>query len=176
MTRTRRIYYQTQETVTTHKKGWVELEIDFVQVFHKALTTMLKVQYLNSIKLMFFLLKKYPDDGLFEFNETLIEEFNQTLHQSGNQPIKRTQVEKYMTELTSLRLLIRVKRGSYHINPHAFWADALEERIELLKLIKATGKDGKYQVEEIDISIQKSTTSDIVDYLSKLPAKSSTQN
>lgn len=121
---TRRVYFETQETVTTTRKGWFEIETDYTQVYHNIFkyTKNLKSKY--GMHYLHWIMDKANDFNMVPHNEKVIEEF---CREFEDRPSKGT-VRNAISELVKAGIFIKYSNSSYQLNPVIFWTQEIKER------------------------------------------------
>lgn len=146
MTRTKRIYFETEKTTVTKTKGWVEIDLDYTQVY-KSLgdKCIASLDSILAVKLMFWAFTQINDENMFTFNDHKIEEFNQWLEENKGKRYNKRSVYIALKELITKGIVIKWSNGSYQLNPVFIWTDAIEKRINHLKDL---GKFNEFQLIE----------------------------
>jgi hypothetical protein len=137
MGRTKRIYFNTEETITTKKKGWIEIDLDFTQIYDSFSTIAAGIKSATSFKLLFWLLaNKMNDENGVDCSKRSYEEFNAHLKDHCNQDcgISYSGYIKCMHELNQVGALTKVQKGHYYANPHLFWGGDKDDRLSFLEL------------------------------------------
>lgn len=138
----KRLYFEDETTIVKKRKGWVEIEMDFTQIYDCINDIAPFINSPTSFKLMFYLLSneagKY--NGIISSKE-VYERFNQ--HQQSKIPLWTMTYRTFlncMDELKESKALTKVGRGHYYFNPHIVWKADKNERI---KFIQDEHKEGK---------------------------------
>ena len=129
----RRFYFESTETVTKQSKGWIEVDMDFVQVYDSFSQFGVKVKSLNTFKLLFWLLAHEVNrmNGISS-GQLVFERFNKFLKDENAGSISMRSFQSSFEELVSVEALTRVGRGHYYFSPYLFWKDTKKERIQFL--------------------------------------------
>lgn len=134
---TKRYYFETEETHTTKKKGWIEIDMDYTQVYHCFNKIAPKINSATTFKLLHWLLaNKMNDSNGIDASTTSFNQFNNylTAECGANCAITYRTFSRGITELKDAGALTKVGKGHYYANPNMFWTLGKEERVELLKL------------------------------------------
>lgn len=138
----KRIYFETEETITKKSKGWIEVEEDFTQVYNQFWRLAAKMKSIITVKLLFWLLSHEANkmNGLSS-GKHVFEKFNKDLATEGIDPIALRTFHASFDELIKLEALTRVGKGQYYFNPYLFWKDGKKERQDF---ITSEAKEKKY--------------------------------
>lgn len=125
----KRIYFETTEVITRNKKGYIEIDTDFTQVYHCFSEIAPLINSATSFKLMFWLLAneagKY--NGI-RSNKIVYAAFNEYLIKTTKGGVTERTFHSCMDELVQAKALTKVTRGCYYFNPYIFWKDDVGER------------------------------------------------
>jgi hypothetical protein len=133
MARKKRIYFQTEETVTTKKKGWVEIDLDYTQFYECLGKTIATLNSIMSVKLLCWSFSQINKENMFSFNDEMINDFNRWLEDNGGTSYNNRSVYNALKELIDKKIVIKWSRGSYQLNPIYIWSDSIEKRIKHLQ-------------------------------------------
>jgi len=142
-----RLYFETTETVTKIKKGWVEVDLDYTQIYLTLSNVVAKLNSLASVKLLFWAFHQISKENMFSFNQSKIIEFNKWLENNNSKPYNERTMYNALKELIENGIVIKWSNGSYQLNPKFIWTDSIEKRIEHLKQL---GKFDSYELIETD--------------------------
>ena len=137
----KRIYFDEETTVIKKRKGWIEIEMDFTQIYDCINDISPFINSPTSFKLMFYLLSNEAgkNNGIIS-SKDVYERFNK--HQMSKVPEWKMTYRTFlncMDELKNSKALTKVGRGHYYFNPHIAWK---EDKNERLKFIQDEHKDG----------------------------------
>lgn len=129
----KRIYFETTETVTKSKKGWVEVDTDFTQVYDCFSKVCAKLKSITSVKLLFWLLSHEVNksNGLSS-GRPVYESFRDYLAEEKCDTVTERTFQNCFEELTKIQVLTRIGKGRYYFNPYLFWRDDKNERINFI--------------------------------------------
>lgn len=129
----RRFYFETVETVTKQSKGWIEVDMDFVQVYDSFSKLGVKITSLVTFKLLFWLLAHEVNrmNGISS-GQLVFDRFNAFLKEEGIKPISMRTFQSGFEELVTIEALTRVGKGHYYFSPYLFWKDNKKERIQFI--------------------------------------------
>lgn len=130
----KRLYYVTEETKITRKKAWVDIDMNFSQMYSCFNNIAPKIKSATSFKLLFWLLaNKTTDSNGVICNVDSFNEFNQHLKQTCEAcEITYRTYSSCLSELVEARAFDRTSKGTYYANPHMFWKDDKEKREQFL--------------------------------------------
>ncbi len=130
----KRIYFETEETITKKSKGWIEVEEDFTQVYNQFWRLAARTKSIITVKLLFWLLSHEANkmNGMSS-GKLVFEKFNKGLAEEGIDAIAVRTFHASFDELIKLGALTRVGKGQYYFNPYVFWKDGKKDREDFLK-------------------------------------------
>lgn len=139
---TKRFFFEDTRTVITNRKGWVEVEMDFTQVYDCFSEICTQLKSVTAVKLLFWLLSHEANksNGI-RSGRAVYENFQKHLIDKQQQGVTERTFQNCFEELTSVKALTRVGKGMYYFNPYIFWRDDKNKRIEFITDEK---KDKKY--------------------------------
>ncbi len=129
----KRLYFETTETVTKNSKGWVEIDTDFTQVYDCFSKLSVKLRSIVSVKLLFWLLSHEANksNGITS-GQHVYDKFVKYIIEEGGESVALRTFKSAIEELTKIGALTRVGRGQYYLNPYVFWRDDKKERINFI--------------------------------------------
>jgi len=138
MAKTRRIYYQKEEVTTVKKKGYIEIDEDFTQVYKSFNLIAPKIRSVWSWQLLFWVMANATTDsnGVVLGGQSY-EKFNTQLTKG----ITSATFYSCVKDLVDAGCLTKVGKGHYYLNPYIFWNSDKTSRIEFIQDEK---KDGGY--------------------------------
>lgn len=171
-TRTKRVFFQTEEVVRKTKIGYMDVSTDFVQMYHTAWKFIIQLSGLCSRDFILWVISKTNEHNQFNYCTTLYKEFISDMKKAGAPgSYAENTVHVALKELVEKGILTRVSRGVYMVNPGIFWSGPIAERAKIIKAVMETvelSHSTKGNTIEIDESPAK-----VIDYGSApLPARS----
>jgi hypothetical protein len=129
----KRIYFETTETTVKNKKGYIEVDTDFTQVYDCFSRISVKLRSITSVKLLFWLLshEANKNNGISSGRQ-VYERFIKYLKSQKAEIVAERTFKSAFEELTDIKALTRVGRGQYYLNPYVFWRDDKAERISFI--------------------------------------------
>jgi hypothetical protein len=137
MARKKRIYFETEEIVTTKKKGWIEIDLDYTQVYHTMFeyTKNLKNKYCRLY--IDWIISKADHNNMVPHNPDIIKQFVSEF----KEPPSAGTVRNAISELVKNKIFIKHSNNSYQLNPAILWGDEVAKRIEHVKAMRAEDID-----------------------------------
>lgn len=129
----KRIYFNTEKTVTVIKKGYFEIDEDFTQVYKSFVKIALKIDGGTSWKLLFYLLAEANTmNGVIVSSKGHLK-FVSYLKNNGYDSISIATYYRCIEELCNAGALTKYSKGHYYLNPYIFWQSDKKSRIEFLQ-------------------------------------------
>jgi hypothetical protein len=129
----KRYFFQTEETVTTTRKGYIEIDEEFVQVYDCITRVSPFIKMGASYQLLLWLgTTMNPMNGITIAKKTF-NDFNKHLKTDcENCEISARTFTRAVEELRKAGILTKAARSLYYINPHFFWKGTKNARINFL--------------------------------------------
>jgi len=128
----KKIYFQTEETKITKKKGYIEVEDNYTQMYDNLSKLTFKMKSLVEIQLMFYLCTKSFNDGYFYSNQLLFNNFRKYTKVNDGKEVTDMTLATAIKNLSENKIIIKHAKGQYQLNPFLIWKDSLSEREELI--------------------------------------------
>jgi hypothetical protein len=136
--RTKRIYFETEETTIKKKKGWIDIDIDFIKLYMSLTKIIVNLKGMATVKLLCWTFSQVNGENMFSFNKTKIKEFNKYLENNNSEPYNERSVYNALKELVDNNIVIKWSNGSYQLNPNYLWTNGEVERVESIKGLNST--------------------------------------
>lgn len=131
-----RLYYETEEIVVKKKKGWVDIDSDFTQVYDCFADISKHINNPTSWKLLFWLLANESNKhNGFRTNASVRKKFNSylTTNSIKPKPIAKQTFYNALDELEKAKAITQVERGFYYFSAFIFWRNNKEERLQFIE-------------------------------------------
>lgn len=135
--KTKRKYYEKETVKVTKEKGWVEIPVDFTQIYDCFNAISPNIKSATTFKLLFWLLaNKMNDENGINCSINSFNDFNKYLTKKCGEECSITYVTylRCIRELKDSGALTQVGKGHYYANPNMFWRDDKEKRETFLEL------------------------------------------
>ena len=129
----KRIYFNTQKTITVTKKGYFEIDEDFTQVYKSFTIIALKINNGNSWKLLFYLLSESNNMNGVSISAQGYKKFSSFLKTENSDSLSRATYYRCVEELCGAGALTKYSKGHYYLNPYIFWQSDKKQRVEFLQ-------------------------------------------
>ena len=151
----KRLYYETTEVITRKKKGWIEVDTDFTQVYDCFKEISKNINSPTSWKLLFWLLSEEANkQNGFRTGKATYQRFNAYLSKDCKKcGISNATFYNSINELEKCKAITQFGRGFYYFSPYIFWKDEKTKRDEFIHLEAKENKFLSYNpvdTEEID--------------------------
>lgn len=127
----KRFYFKTQEKIITEKQGYVEFEENYTQIYDNVLTLTQHLNSLLDIQILLYLSKNSNKHNVFTTNEYLHNSIQKELNKTFT---KQTFYNSIKT-LANAKLIVKLTKGQYQINPLTIWRESQKERDEIIGAI-----------------------------------------
>lgn len=148
--RKKRIYFETEEVVTTKtkRKGWIEIELDYTQIYNNIASLILHINDKWAVRYLFWIIPQCNENNMIPHSTITIKQFQEWLGKNGFDVIPSIKtIRDAVTELVKNKIFIKYTNNSYQLNPLFIWSDETNKRIEHIKQLGAF-EEGVYLVEE----------------------------
>lgn len=133
----RKIYFQKEQTTRTRVKGYVEMEVDFTQIYHTVFKHIKGINDKWALKYIFWILDKANDDNMIPHGDETIIEFIGEFNEEDKPSIKT--IRDAITELVKNKVFIKYGYGQYQLNPVIIWGESAKLRSEHIIKLKESG-------------------------------------
>ena len=128
-----RVYFETEENVSRKKKMWVDIDVNYTQMYDNIFKSIGKLKSHLDVMLVLYMTRKMNKDNVIMFNGMTTDAFINDLFDVGNHKYSKAAVTKALVNLIEAKLIVRLTRGQYHVNPMFFWKDDIIKRVEQIK-------------------------------------------
>lgn len=125
----KRIYFNTKEIITRERKGYIEVEDNYTQIYDNLFNLSLKMKSPTDFSLLLFACKKANKTGMFITDESFYKSY---IKESKNN-ITRQTFTNSIKNLNLAKIFIKISRGSYQLNPILIWKDSVSNRENIIK-------------------------------------------
>ena len=129
----KRIYFNTEKTVTVIKKGYFELDEDFTQVYKSFSQIALDIENGACYRLLIYLLAEANSQNGVDISNTGFKNFNKFVQNRGKKPISIATYYRCVNELCNAGALTKYSKGHYYLNPYLFWQSDKKSRVQFLQ-------------------------------------------
>jgi hypothetical protein len=126
-----RFYFNTEEKTITQKKGYVEVEDNYTQIYDNVLNLTTKLSSLLDLQILLYLSKNVNKHNVFNTNQLLHDNIQKTL----NRTFTKMTFYNSLESLVKSKLIVKLTRGQYQINPLAIWRESQSLRAEIINAI-----------------------------------------
>lgn len=131
--RSKKLYFEQEEVVTKKTKGFVEVDLDFIQIFRDVLESTYKLNTLASAKILFFVMLQTTErTGKFSTDKDSYEDYVRWCNKRNFKPFSLITYRDSIKEIFEAGIIIKISKGNYRLNPLYIWGDKLENRNNLV--------------------------------------------
>lgn len=124
----KRIYFETEEIKKVKKKGYIEIDNEYIQLYKSMFNVSGKLKSITDFQLFLFLAEHCTKMNLFNSNEFLYNQFNKQLKDQFDKEITKMTFYNCLSNLVEAKLAIKLTRGQYQLNPLMVWKDDVKDR------------------------------------------------
>ena len=128
----KKIYFQTEETVLTKKKGYIEVDDSYTQIYDNLSKLVFQMKSLVEVQLMFYLCTKATNEGYFYSNKLLFDNFRKFSTSHNGKEVTDMTLATAIKNLSDNKIIIKHAKGQYQLNPFLIWKDSISERENLI--------------------------------------------
>jgi hypothetical protein len=141
----KRMYFETEQVITTRTKGYIEYETNFTQLYHSFQKVATKFRSVSEVCILLHYCRVASNKGIITTNEQDYDKFIDEHRRMGGDSISRINFSKAIKNMTDNKVLIKLSRGVYQLNPLLIWNDSVESRKEIIEDISKTEEPIKTQ-------------------------------
>lgn len=131
----KRIYFQTEEIKTVKKKGYVEVDDSYTQVYDCLFKLAFKMKSIVETQLLFYFCSKATEQGVFNTDDKSYKEFVKHAEINGGTSISKVTYFSAIKNLSENKIIVKLTKGQYQLNPMLLWKSTSSERIEHIEEI-----------------------------------------
>ena len=154
-------YSKVRNLLPTLLKGWVDIEMDYVQVYNNIFQHTVNLKSKYGLQYVLFIMGKCNERNMIPHNDSILQEF---CDKFDSKPSIGT-IRNAITELVKEKIFLKYSSNSYQLNPQIFWSDGKNERVE--NILEIRKKD--IVIEEKTKEIQQKAPIYIKEATVKLP-------
>lgn len=141
----RRIFFETEEVIRKTKRGYIDLDMDYFQFYNVAFRYIASLSNSCSKDFILWIMSRVDEKNEFLYNKTVYEDFIKSLAEINKPKIyKENTLHAALAELVKCKVIFRISRGRYKVNPQLFWTGSITSRINEIKYLTTN------DVEDID--------------------------
>jgi len=126
-----RFYFKTEEIVTTQKKGYIEIEDNYTQLYDNVLDLTKKLSSLLDMQIFLYLSKNSNKLNVFNTNKLLQTQIQEDIGKEFNEQT----FYKCIDRLCHSKLVVKLAKGQYQLNPLTVWRESQVDRKTLIDAI-----------------------------------------
>ncbi len=131
----KRIYFQTEEIKTVKKKGYVEIDDSYTQVYDCLFKIAFKMKSIVETQLLFYFCSKATEQGVFYTDDKSYKEFVKHAELNGGASISKVTYFSAIKNLLDNKVIVKIAKGQYQLNPFLLWKASSSERLEHIEEI-----------------------------------------
>jgi len=129
----KKVAVKTEESLIKRTVQTVEIDFDFTQVYDCMYSLSFRLRSASSFQLLFYFLKHMSADNMIGITSEIYNNFASEMKQHSGKTISRQQFYNCLSDLTNAKIITKITRGQYFLNPHVLWRDDKLKRIEFIK-------------------------------------------
>lgn len=137
-----RYYFKTEEKIVKQKQGYVEIEDNYTQIYDNVLALTLKLNSLLDIQILLYLSKNCNHKNVFNANTMLHSRIQKELDKKFSEKTFYSSLKA----LTDAKLIVKLTKGQYQINPLAVWRESQKDRAEIINAILEGKEHENYKI------------------------------
>lgn len=131
---TKRFFFEKEETKITKIKGYIDLEMDFTQLYKNVYKYIIHLEDKWACKYLFWLITRTNDYGYIDHSKSSIQLFLDDIKTEDVKFVPSIKsVQDAMTELVKKGIVIKHSNSNYQLNSKIFWSGTLDSRLENVK-------------------------------------------
>lgn len=128
----KRMYFETEQVITTRTKGYIEYETNFTQLYHSFQKVATKFKSVSEMCILLHYCREATNNGIITTNEQDYNKFIDEHLRMGGASINRVNFSKAIKNMTDNKVLVKMSKGVYQLNPLLIWNDSIESRKEII--------------------------------------------
>lgn len=145
----KRLYFKKEEKVIRQVQGYIEIPDEYTQVYDDIMPLLDKFSS-TEIKILLILSKRANEDNGIYITNHVYEEIVKDFQKKFTRRYFYMCIEK----LTNEKMLVKLSKSSYHVNPLYIWRNEQKKRDELVEEIYNGNQFSNYKIVEEKILIE----------------------
>lgn len=134
----KRIYFETEQVTTVKSKGYIEYDTNFTQLYHSFQRVATKFKSVSEMCILLYFCRTANSHGVVNTSESDYDKFIAEHTSLGGSSINRFSFSKSIKNMTDNKVLIKLSRGQYQLNPLLIWNDSINSREKIITEIGKT--------------------------------------
>jgi hypothetical protein len=141
MSKKKRIFFETEEVVRKTRRGYIDLNMDYFQFYNIAFHYIASLSNNCAKDFILWIMSRVDGNNEFMYNKTIYDDFIKDLATIAR-PKTYTENTLHVSirELIDNKILDRIGRGKYRVNPALFWSDDTTKRIEAVRILESNSR------------------------------------
>jgi hypothetical protein len=127
-----RIYFETEQTTITRSKGYIEYDTNFTQLYHSFQKVAAKFKSVSEMCILLHFCRVASSHGVITTSNRDYDIFIKEHLAMGGASVNRFTFSKAVKNMTDNKILVKVSKGIYQLNPLLIWNDSLQNRKEVI--------------------------------------------
>lgn len=128
----KKIGIKREEVLLKRTTDYIELDFDFTQVYDCMYSLSFSLRSPTSFQLLFYILKTASKDNIIGINKQLYKSFIKEMLSHTNNQVSEQTFYSCIKELTDAKIITKLSRGQYFLNPYVLWRDDKDKRVEFV--------------------------------------------
>lgn len=129
----KRVQVKTETKIIERTTQTVEIDFDFTQVYDCMYSLSFQLRSPISFQLLFYILKTVAEDNMVYLGKDVYRKFNKEMQEHSNNGISEQSFYNCIKELIAAKIMTKISRGSYFLNPYVLWKDDKNKRVEFIR-------------------------------------------
>jgi len=139
--RKKRIFFETEEIIHKTKRGYIDLDTDYFQFYSIAFHYLASLSNNCAKDFILWVMSRVDDNNEFSYNHEMFADFTADLQKIFRpKTYSENTLHVSLRELVDNKVLSRIGRGRYKVNPRLFWSDDTSKRIDAIKYLEANSR------------------------------------
>lgn len=129
----KKVTVEVQESTIKRVTKTTEIDFDFTQVYDCMYSLSFALKSPISFQILFYVLRSIDSSNMLVINKIIFDKFNEEKKSHGFKEISEQTFYNCIKELTKAKIITKMTRGTYFVNPYILWKDDKENRISFIK-------------------------------------------
>lgn len=132
-------YSEEERVMKVRKKKQITVDVNFIQIFENIRLYVMGLKSPLSSGFLFWLIHRTRLDNSIRVDSlTRKDYYAECGYNNQSYPVERT-MKNIIKDLTDNRILIRISRGNYKMNPMIIWRSTEKKRFQTIKNLSDSG-------------------------------------
>lgn len=141
MSKTKRVFFETEEVIRKTRRGYIDLEMDYFQFYNAAFYHLASLSNNCAKDFVLWVMGRVNDENEFTYSKVMFQDFSDDLSKIAKpKTYSENTLHVAIRELVDSGILIKMGRAHYKVNPKLFWSEGTSKRVQSIRQLESNTK------------------------------------